>query len=81
MFVLILTFLDREDATKESDFTYDEEDDEGDEENDWDGEVEWTDQDETEAAVDGDVPDESAAYLDFLNKEVRQSLLVLYTPY
>lgn len=61
--------LDREDATKESDFAFDDEEDEGDVENDWDGEIEWTDQDEVEAAPDGDVPDESAAYLEFLNQE------------
>ncbi|KAL2872424.1 armadillo-type protein [Aspergillus lucknowensis] len=61
----------REDATKESDFTYedDEEDDEG---NDWDGEVEWTEQDEAEPGPEGDIPDESAAYLEFLNKEAQK---------
>ncbi|KAL4778196.1 armadillo-type protein [Aspergillus varians] len=61
----------REDATKESDFTYEdeEEDDEG---NDWDGEIEWTEQDEAEAVPEGDVADESAAYLDFLNKEAQK---------
>lgn len=62
----------REDATKESDFTYDDEGEEDDEENDWDGEVEWTEGDELEGAAEGDVPDESAAYLDFLNQEVSQ---------
>lgn len=65
----IIFHTDREDSTKESDFVYEE--DEDDVENDWDGEVEWTDQDETEGTGDGDVPDESTAYLDFLNKEVR----------
>jgi hypothetical protein len=63
----------REDATKESDFTYDDEGEEDDEENDWDGEVEWTEGDELEGAAEGDVPDESAAYLDFLNQEVSAS--------
>ena len=43
-------------------------------ENDWDGEVEWTDQDEVEGAPDGDVPDEGAAYLEFLNQEVSPSV-------
>ncbi|PTU16842.1 hypothetical protein P175DRAFT_0496799, partial [Aspergillus ochraceoroseus IBT 24754] len=61
----------REDATKESDFTYDDED-EGDEENDWDGEIEWTEQDEAEAIAEGDVPMRGAAYLDFLNKEAQK---------
>ncbi|KAL3475794.1 armadillo-type protein [Aspergillus californicus] len=61
----------REDATKESDFTYEEEDEE-DEGNDWDGEIEWTEQDEAEAGPESDVPDESAAYLDFLNKEAQK---------
>lgn len=62
----------REEATKESDFAFDDEDDEGDEENDWTGEVEWTDQDETEAAPDADVEDESATYLEFLNQEAQK---------
>jgi hypothetical protein len=57
----------REDATRESDFTL-EDDGEEDEDNDWDGEVEWN-EDEAEEAVDGDVADESAAYLEFLNQE------------
>ncbi|KAJ5963739.1 uncharacterized protein N7479_003615 [Penicillium vulpinum] len=62
----------REDATKESDFTLDDEDDEDDEDNDWDGDVEW-DENEIEAALDEeDVPDESAAYLDFLNQEAQK---------
>lgn len=58
--------LDREEVTKEDDFTLTE-DDEDDEEEEWEGDVEW--------AVDGDgdegdVKDESAAYLEFLNEEV-----------
>lgn len=66
------TFLPvREDATKESDFTLDDEGDEDDEENDWDGEVEWN-EDEVEEAIDGDVADESAAYLEFLNQEAQK---------
>lgn len=63
--------IEREDATKESDFTLDDEIDEDDEENDWDGEVEWN-EDEVEEAGDGDVADESAAYLEFLNKEAQK---------
>jgi hypothetical protein len=61
----------REDATKESDFTLDDDVDDDDEENDWDGEVEWN-EDEVEEALEGDVPDESAAYLEFLNKEAQK---------
>lgn len=64
-------FTEREDATKESDFTLDDDVDEDDEENDWDGEVEWNEE-EVEEAIDGDVPDESAAYLEFLNKEAQK---------
>ena len=66
-------FLEREDATKESDFTLDDdlEDDDEDLDNDWDGEVEWNEE-EAEAALDGDVADESAAYLEFLNQEARK---------
>lgn len=62
---------DREDATKESDFTVEDDGDEDDAENDWDGEIEWTEE-EVEEAVDGDVPDESAAYLEFLNQEAEK---------
>ncbi|CAP99293.1 putative importin [Penicillium chrysogenum] len=62
----------REDATRESDFTLDDEDDEDDEDNDWDGDVEW-DENEVEAALEeDDVLDESAAYLDFLNQEAQK---------
>jgi importin-7 len=62
---------DREEATRESDFTYDEEADDVDEENDWGGEVEWTGDEEVEGSGDGDVNDESSAYLDFLSREAR----------
>lgn len=59
----------REAATRESDYTYDDdEDDLADEETEWDGEVEWNDQDDT--GGDDDVADENAAYLDFLSQEV-----------
>ncbi|KAL4998068.1 armadillo-type protein [Aspergillus recurvatus] len=60
----------RQEATKESDFQYEEEE-EDDEGNDWEGEVEWTEGDD-EAGPEGDIPDESAAYLDFLNKEAQK---------
>ncbi|KAJ5738892.1 hypothetical protein N7493_002047 [Penicillium malachiteum] len=61
----------REEATKESDFTLDDDYDDDDEENDWDGEVEWN-EDEAEGALDDDVADESAAYLEFLNQEAQK---------
>ncbi|KAJ5666191.1 uncharacterized protein N7477_008639 [Penicillium maclennaniae] len=61
----------REDATKESDFTLDDDVEDDDEENDWDGEVEWNEE-EVEEALEGDVADESAAYLEFLNKEAQK---------
>ncbi len=58
---------DREEATKDGDFTLNEDDDEDDEQEEWEGDVAWTnDADE----VEGDVKDESAAYLEFLNEEV-----------
>jgi hypothetical protein len=67
----------REEATRESDYTFDEEeDDELEGENEWDGEVEWNDQDEAEGAGDDDVADENTAYLDFLSQEV--SLLHIF---
>lgn len=55
--------------TKEGDFTLnDDDDEEDDEQEEWDGEAAWAnDGDDGE----GDVKDESAAYLDFLNEEVR----------
>jgi hypothetical protein len=61
----------REEVTRESDFTLDDEGDEDDEDNDWDGEIEWNEE-EVEEAVEGDIADESAAYLDFLNKEAQK---------
>jgi hypothetical protein len=67
----LINNIEREDATKESDFTLDDEDDDDDEENDWDGDVEW-DENEVEAALDDDVADESAAYLDFLHQEAQK---------
>ena len=73
-------FIEREESTKESDFVYDDDDDD-EEGNDWDGEIEWTDPDETERAADEDVADESTAYLDFLNKEVRMVFLHFWNPH
>lgn len=66
----------REAATRESDYAYDdEEDDAVDGDTEWDGEVEWNDQDEAEGGGDDDVADENAAYLDFLSAEVNSILL------
>lgn len=61
----------REEVTRESDFAYEDEDEES-EGNDWTGEVEWNDQDEGEGGADDDVQDESAAYLDFLSQEAKK---------
>ncbi|KAJ5113220.1 hypothetical protein N7456_001754 [Penicillium angulare] len=61
----------REDATKESDFTLDDDEIDDDEDNDWDGEVEWNEE-EVEGALEDDVADESAAYLEFLNQEAQK---------
>ncbi|KMU90370.1 importin-7 [Coccidioides immitis H538.4] len=58
----------REQATKESDLQFDDTGDDDDFDNDWSGEVEWTDQDETDGA-DGDFGDEGSAYIEFLNRE------------
>lgn len=57
--------------TKEGDFTLND-DDSDDEQDTWEGEdAAWTnDLDEAEGEVDGDVKDESAAYLEFLQEEV-----------
>ncbi|KAI9704033.1 MAG: hypothetical protein M1820_005654 [Bogoriella megaspora] len=57
----------REEVTKEDDFQLaaeDEEDDEG-----WEGDVDWGSEEVEEG---GDVKDEGAAYLDFLNKEAQK---------
>ena len=62
---------DREEATKEGDFTLNDEDDDDngdDDQEEWDGET-WTNEGEDAE----DVKDESAAYLEFLKEEVSQS--------
>lgn len=61
----------REQATKESDLQFDEPADDDDYDNDWSGDVEWTEQDDD--GGDGDFADESTAYIDFLNREVRNN--------
>ncbi|KAL8729551.1 MAG: hypothetical protein Q9166_004631 [cf. Caloplaca sp. 2 TL-2023] len=61
----------REEVTKESDFTLDndDEDDNDDERDEWENDAAWTtDGDDAE----GDVKDESAAYLEFLNEEAQK---------
>ena len=59
--------LDREEMSKEGDFQLNDDDDEEPDET-WGPDEEWTNDGEEEA--EGDVKDESAAYLDFLNEEV-----------
>lgn len=60
--------------TKEDQFTLNDDDDD-DEQDAWDGEdAAWTnDLDEPEGEPEGDVKDESAAYLEFLHEEVSYS--------
>lgn len=67
-FLVNLHNIDREEATKEEDFTLNEDDDDqDDEQEEWDRDVAWAnDGDDGE----GDVKDESAAYLEFLEEEV-----------
>lgn len=66
--------------TKEGDFTLNDDDDEddGDDQEEWDGEASWAvDGDD----VEGDVKDESAAYLEFLNEEVGFASKITSFPY
>lgn len=66
--------LEREQMTKEGDFTLNDDDDEEEDEDTWDHEDCWNDHDEPEnEVVDPDVKDESAAYLEFLQEEVATS--------
>lgn len=69
--ILYLFDLDREEVTREGDFTLNENDDNDDNDQDeWDGDTAWAnDGDDGE----GDVKDENAAYLEFLNEEVSSS--------
>lgn len=65
-----LQLIDREEATREGDFTLNDEDnDDDDDDQEWDGET-WT----NEGQDAEDVKDESAAYLEFLKEEVSQSV-------
>ena len=61
----MLTLPDREEMTKADEFRLSEGEEEDDDE--WEGEVDWTTEEVDEG---GDVKDEGAAYLDFLNQEV-----------
>ena len=72
---LLTRYTDREEATKEGDFTLndDDEDDEEDAE-EWDGEVEAVWANDGEDAED--VKDESAAYLEFLKEEVKSLIRI-----
>ena len=58
--------LEREEATKDGDFTLNE-DDEVEEEEEWEGDADWANDGDD---VEEDVKDESAAYLEFLSEEV-----------
>lgn len=72
---LRLQYPDREEATKEGDFTLNDDDDEDNEDEDqeeWDGET-WTNEGEDAE----DVKDESAAYLEFLKEEVSHSVKII----
>ncbi|KAL8720167.1 MAG: hypothetical protein Q9225_002933 [Loekoesia sp. 1 TL-2023] len=60
----------REEVTKEGDFTLNEDDDD-DEQDEWENDATWTNDADGEDA-EGDVKDESAAYLDFLNEEAQK---------
>jgi hypothetical protein len=63
---------DREQAKKEENFEFGDSYDEEEEDDDWEQEQDWNN--ETEEA-EGDIKDESAAYLEFLNEEVGHSFL------
>ncbi|KAI9820323.1 MAG: hypothetical protein M1827_005945 [Pycnora praestabilis] len=60
---------DREEATKEEDFSLGDDYDE-DDEDEWEGDAEWGNEAAEEA--EGDAKDESAAYLEFLNEEAQK---------
>ncbi|KAL8735711.1 MAG: hypothetical protein Q9181_002714 [Wetmoreana brouardii] len=64
----------REEVTKEDDFTLNEEDgDDDDEQDEWENDATWTnDGDGDGDDAEGDVKDESAAYLEFLNEEAQK---------
>lgn len=60
---------DREEAKREEDFSFSQEFEDEDEDEEWEGEGDWANEgEETE-----DIKDESTAYLEFLNEEVRHA--------
>ncbi|KAI4188208.1 MAG: hypothetical protein L6R41_002295 [Letrouitia leprolyta] len=60
----------REEVTKEGDFTLNDDDDE-DERDEWENDAAWTNDADGDEA-EGDVKDENSAYLDFLNEEAQK---------
>lgn len=66
--MLINWEIDREEMSRDTDFQLNENDDDDEEVETWDGEGEWTAEGEE---VENDAKDESSAYLDFLNDQVR----------
>jgi hypothetical protein len=58
---------DREQAKKEENFEFGDSYDEEEEDDDWEQEQDWNNEAEE---AEGDIKDESAAYLEFLNEEV-----------
>lgn len=60
----------REEVTKEGDFTLNDDDDE-DERDEWENDAAWTNDADGDEA-EGDVNDENSAYLDFLNEEAQK---------
>lgn len=68
----VLNDLDREEITRDNDFQLNEDDNE---EGEWEGEEEWTHEGEE---AEGDVKDESSAYLEFLQDQVSLRLLPIY---
>ncbi|KAI4249176.1 MAG: hypothetical protein L6R40_000634 [Gallowayella cf. fulva] len=64
----------REEVTKEGDFTLNDDDDDNDDEREeWENDATWTnDVDGDGDDAEGDVKDESAAYLEFLNEEAQK---------
>lgn len=64
---LLTKLADREEAKREEDFSFSQEFEDEEEDEEWEGEGDWTNEgDEAE-----DIKDESTAYLEFLNEEVR----------
>ncbi|KAL8865314.1 MAG: hypothetical protein Q9174_006953 [Haloplaca sp. 1 TL-2023] len=66
----------REEATREEDFTLNEDDGDDDDEDDpdaWENDATWTNDDNADDnQAEGDIKDEGAAYLEFLNEEAQK---------